>query len=292
MILRSSMFCFVIGILQGPAIAEDKAKTYPIRLFRPAKVDDSYRLIAADSTKQLMIVSRNGKATRTNSTNTRVEFEAEVTILKVDDSGRVLKKSVVIERFVDGQKTELLKKGETVIAETIEGKTVYRLEKQPLPIAARKRLARIVETQTADRPDDDAIFGSMKDRAIGENWKVDPAAVARELKVDAKAVSGLVTLKARKTIDGFDSLQIAADINIRSFPNAKRLTDGGYKLVDPSVVAKLVGEFPIDAKNGSTGRSSKVTMKATLVGDKPQLKGVTIVISGEWTTSKHRIYRR
>ena len=102
----------------------------------------------------------------------------------------------------------------------------------------------------------------------------------------------LEILTKRIPINGVDCLQIATEINIRGFPNAKRIKEGGYKVVEPSVVAIQMGEFPVDLKFGKTGQTSKMTLKVTLIGDKPEFKGVSILISREGTSQMRRVYRK
>lgn len=297
MIHRICLLCIVVATTGSAAIAQPEAAkpkpAYEIRLFRPLKQGDRYRLKATDTRKQFLMLSRDGKVQQTKSKTTRFQLEAEVTILKVDNLGHPLKKALAIERFTDGKRNELLKKGDIVFAESIEGKTVYRLQTGPLPAAVISRLRGVVKTRSTDNAEDDeAIFGSKQPRAIGATWNVNPAGVAKALNVDAQAVSGRVTLKERTRVEGLDCLRVVAEIKVTSFPGAKRLEAGGYQLQKPSIAATLSQDVPVDLQNPSTRRTASVTMQATMIGTTPARKGVTLRTSAEWSTEATRIFHK
>lgn len=287
-----SVVSFSVSVLPGASVlpsasAEDTPEKFPIKLFRPAKAGDRYKLTAHDTNKQVTIISQDGKVVRTVSQDFSFEFAAEVTVVKVDDKGHVLKKSIVIERFVDGKKNALLKTGEVVTAESLEGVTVFRLDSKPLPRDVFAKMKNIIHTKTTDRSDDDAVFGSKVEQAVGGKWSVSSVQVAKALKVDANKISGTATLKARKKVNGVDCLEIVTEITVSdSFPNAKQYMDGGFKLLKPSMTLKMTSHYPIDSKKQRVGGSSSMILKATMVGDKPELKGRTIQASFEMTSRK------
>ncbi|GAB4139695.1 MAG: hypothetical protein Tsb009_08760 [Planctomycetaceae bacterium] len=280
-----------VTVYQQGQATETTQAGYRIQLFRPAKPGDVYRLVATETKKQLMVISRDGKIQSTKSENLVTKFEGDVTILKVDEKGNTTSKMVVVESFVDGKNNPILKKGAVIIADTIDGKTVYRLKEGQISQQARERLSNIIRTKSKNKRNDDETFGSKSLRRIGEEWPVQKAAIASELKVDPQFVTGTVQLGKRHKIRNVDCLKINAQVKIKSFPEIQKFTQRGYRVVSPVIVVKLSGDFPVDPETGPLTRTLFMSTQTTLIGDKPAVKGIELKVSSEFSASHQRFYK-
>jgi len=263
------------------ALSPAAAKDYEIRFSRPSKVGDTYRLSANSRKKETAIVSKDGNVLQKKSEDKQATLQAVVEILKVNKTGNALKKSVTIEKFVDGQSNALLEKGQTVTAQTIENKTVFRIDGKPLPEKARAALADIVKTKTSS-VNDDMVFGTKTRRQVGDSWKINTKAAAKDLKemqVKPKDLSGTVTFKAVEQHKGQECLRLSGVMTVKSLPQVgplKKLLDQGFEIRDPVMTMKFGGLFPTDLKRQRPADSFDMTVKARFVGVKGAVAGVEI----------------
>ena len=69
-----------------------------------------------------------------------------------------------------------------VTAQTLEGKTIYRIDDEPLEKKARDILSDIIKTKTRNSMKDDDVFGSKKRRKVGETWSMNTKAAIKDFK--------------------------------------------------------------------------------------------------------------
>ena len=115
------------------------AKDYKIKLDRPARVGDRYRLWTTETKREAMTLAKDGMVLMKKDKTEKATLQGVVDVQKVDKVGEVLKLQLTVEKFVNAKGDVLLKKGQVVIAETIEKKTAYRLAEGKLPDEAKKR---------------------------------------------------------------------------------------------------------------------------------------------------------
>lgn len=292
-------------------------KKYQIKFSYPSKVNDKYNL-EVHSVSKTKFQMTQGKAVLQNKTETAdITLNAVVTILKVDAKGNALKKSVQIKKFIDSAKkplgpgvanaennhskiaycaiqniakpTVLLKPNTVVIAETVKGKTEYRLVKGTLSPEAKKHLAEIIKTHTKESMDDETILGIKTPQAVGAQWKINSAAAAKSMKVDAKTITGTVQLlKAVENKKG-GYLLLKTQIKIKAFPGNK--APQGFRVEKPSMIIKATGALPIDVTQKASISSMppenfSMQMALAFVGNVPQTQGMKITISTEVKQTK------
>ncbi|MCH8828090.1 MAG: hypothetical protein IID45_00780 [Planctomycetes bacterium] len=266
-------------LASGFSTAAAEGKAYPIKLERPIQVGQRFKLSVKESKKEVMVITKNGQILQTKSKVFQVDFAGEITVLKVDKKGEILSQSVIIEKLINKDKKDLLFKGQVVIAETIEGKTIYSVKGGKLSEEARRALAEIIKTKTKNTPGDDAVFGSKKPRRIGESWPVNQKFMAKELKIPESTVQGTVKLEKLEKSEGIECLRLVMTIKMRAFPNAKKITDGGFRVENPVITMEMTGLFPTDLKTGVIQQKMSMNMRAVLVGTKPQTKGLVLKMS-------------
>lgn len=270
----------IVGLLfTATAVAED----YKIKLDRPEKAGSRYRLNATFSKTEKMTVTANGMVVQNRDRNVNAVLEAVVQNLKVDDKGNVLKKRVTIEKFTDDKGNELLKKGQVVVAETVDKKTKHQLADggtlEPKALAAVKE---IVKTHTG-KPSDDESFGTNKRQKVGDSWKIKSGFAAKELEIPADAIQGTVKLEKVETVGGRKCLRLTTRSTVTAFPKAASLKKMGIDVKSIDFKITMSGLFPVDLTQQPVSRSAKMTMKADLDGPNGVKLKMSMQFSGKRT---------
>src|ERR1051325_7813788 len=124
--------CLVLSMLVCGAAVRAAEKEYDIRIHRPDKVGMKFDVAITSALKREVTTVVDGRATRDPEDVFAIELKAVAEIVEVDDKGRDLKVTYVIEKCVKaaGEKDEeILPKGKVLTASIGEnGKdTVYTL---------------------------------------------------------------------------------------------------------------------------------------------------------------------
>jgi len=282
------------SLLVLPALAaltvEAAAKDYEIKLERRAKAGQKYRLWATESKNESSKLTKDGKVIQERNRNTKVTLEGIVEVNKVDKEGQSSKLTFTVEKFTNEKGDTVLEKGEVVTAETVEGRTVYKLGDKELDPTVRRQIRGILKTNTKGSLREDKVFGTTTRQQVGASWNVNAKAAAEGLKVDPEAIKGTVKLEEVKTFQDKECLRISAALKISSFPNAELLTKMGYEIKDPMFQVKLSGLFPTDASVESLQRTMGMTMKVEMVGTKGPVKGIVIKTSVKNSGERRRQY--
>jgi hypothetical protein len=186
-----------------PDSSRGQAADYEIRLHRPGKAGERYRVTAVGRDTKTSTTTSEGRTPRLNRYELGVELEGTVTILEVAAAG-VRKAEIRIERAArdeNGKRAELLPAG-TIVTELRRGASqVFEVKGQPLPADTGEALGLVLSETSVEN--DDELFGSSRRRKLGERWSVDPAGVAalfsrpsggRRMAVTARDVTGSVRL--------------------------------------------------------------------------------------------------
>jgi hypothetical protein len=286
---RSLVFVCVASSL--PAGRDAVAKDYAVKLARPDKAGLKYRLDARVKKKQSMSIYKGAAELKTEESQTTVMLRAVVEVLKVDKKGEPLEKKLTIERFVNEKDEPLLKKGDAVIAKTVDGKTVFRMGGREPPGRAAEFLGDLVKTKTSTAADDDEVFGSKARRKVRESWKINAAALAKDLKMKPADVSGTAKLEAVEKHDGDDCLRIGIDLKMNAAGRDAKLKMNGFAVKSAEVRMKIGGLLPIDPARRSPSEWMRSTTKAEWVGDTPARKDFAIRLHIDVTMNAAFTYR-
>ncbi|MBS0658205.1 MAG: hypothetical protein JSR82_08165 [Verrucomicrobia bacterium] len=240
------------GLLSLPAAA---AEDYLIKLDRPMKVGDRYRVVTKGSQVQVSNVRAGDKVIPEQRQAREVEFEAAVEVLAVSPKGKPQKVRLTetkVSAKADGKPAEVFPDGTAIEAEYTTKKTVYTRDGKPLEDKAGKLLA-VVFRLSGDESPDDTMFGTTERKQVGQRWNLNAEAAAAALssstgtKFEAKDLQGGCTLEAVVPGAGGPALRIAGDFLINSFqvplPNGLRMRKG-------RVTSKIGGLFPVDPAKG------------------------------------------
>ena len=186
-----SAFVFAAGLAALLAASPVRAQqdTYEIKLFRPSKVGDRYRLEATGSQRREALVhSANGETRREGLETFTVELKGEVETVLVDSQGNATAASVKVISLlrVDGGRRDEILSPETRIVERRTGaRQVFEIEGRAVPPQLKDVLDAVLsETNDPGAPSDDELMGTKERKKAGERWPVSREALARFVSAD------------------------------------------------------------------------------------------------------------
>ncbi len=205
----------------GLAHAED----HEIRLTRPMKKGDKYWLMAKGTRADSSVMTKDGQTVREDELTIRIELQAILEILEVDEAGRPLKEVLGIQYFVyglGGELTEAMATGARIYAETVGFSTEFSLAEGRLPALAEAALDIVVSTYRGDVPDEDLIFGTVKYQQVGKSWPVNAEAFSYAMRssgveVNQETLEGAATLEGVEKLRDYECLRVKATVQIEDF---------------------------------------------------------------------------
>jgi len=219
-------FCisFVLAILITTGLAQAAEKEYDIRVHRPDKAGMKFDVSITSALKREVSKTADGQATRDAEEVFAVELKAVAEIVEVDDKGRDLKVTYVIEKCVKaaGDKDEeILPKGKVITAAIgADGKqTVYTAADGKLTDVQKEALDLVADLPPPNAALGDELYGPKGPQKIGDSWSVNSAAMAEDLKrheyqVKPDAVSGTMKLNGLEKANGIQCLNITGDMKV------------------------------------------------------------------------------
>lgn len=275
--------------LAAPTLSADES--YVIRLMRPRRVGDRYRLDAKGTDRKRQRMTVGGQPAGTEEREVSVHLIAAATVLQVDSASNPIRIEYRIEtcqRSSQGKTEEVLPAGHKVIAVSRDGKTVFTSGGDPpLDAAAREALGLVISAHAPDSPSDDEIFGARDRKRVGDKWGINAAAAARNLSkngvlASAADLDGGVQLVRVRTVGPVKALEISAHLRVKEW---KVPAPEGTTVERAGMEADLTGLFPADPRSVSQ-LSDKlgIRMNVLMVGRKPDTgEKIEIDVSMEMT---------
>jgi hypothetical protein len=269
-----------IAVLSTTAAAE--TQNLDIRLTRAMKKGDKYWLVAKGERADNSVMSRDGQVLREDELTIRIELQAIMEILEVDDAGRPLKEVLNVQYFVyglGGELTEAMATGAKIYAETVGFETVFSLAEGPMPALAKAALDIVVSTYRGDVPDEDLIFGTVKYQQVGNSWPVNAEAFSYAMRssgvqVDREALEGTTTLVGIEKLREYEGLRIEASVKVPEFV----MTDlpPGVEFKDGSAEISVSGLFPSDLSLPKLHDRTSVQMEMVLKNNEGKMAGALL----------------
>jgi hypothetical protein len=206
--------------LTVPVLAED----YEIRLHRPRKAGQTYRLNVSGSDHSQMSMDINSKPEKRDTEDMTIDFESIVTILEVGKKGNPVKEShriVRCNRAENGARIALVPTGSILVASKVNEKYQFTLEgKEPSP-EAKEAFEMAISLDDSDSTEDDA-FGTKARKKIGDSWPINAEVAAAELSSSElgfkkENFSGNVTLAGIGIKDTIPCLMISGVVMVNQF---------------------------------------------------------------------------
>jgi hypothetical protein len=272
----------------GLAHAED----HEIRLTRPMKKGDKYWLMAKGTRADSSVMTKDGQTVREDELTIRIELQAILEILEVDESGRPLKEVLGIQYFVyglGGELTEAMATGARIYAETVGFSTKFSLAEGRLPALAEAALDIVVSTYRGDVPDEDLIFGTVKYQQVGNSWPVNAEAFSYAMRssgveVNQETLEGAATLEGVEKLRDYECLRVKATVQIEDFD----MTDlpPGVEFKGGQAEISVSGLFPTDLGLPKLQDTTSVKMEMVLKNNEGAMAGAVLETRSSRTGEK------
>ena len=253
----------ILAVLLIGSFSTIRAQEYEIKLFRPVKAGDKFRLLMNGRQVEGLGVFVGDRPLQQKSDETTVEATATVTALEVDGRGKPTKYRLEIEQWYVksvGSIPFLLRPGSIVVTELQGQRYVSKINNNEVDAVSSKILSLVVPSHYTGVSDDD-VFGTDQRRRIGDSWTVNSEIAARSLResvgvvVDRRDIAGTTTLDGVVKNGSSDYLVISATLRIDKFsmplPEGLRMQNG-------EMVGNFFGRFPNDAGRLPLNESGKI----------------------------------
>jgi len=274
--------CLVLSVLITGALARAAEKEYDIRIHRPDKAGMKFDVAITSALKREVSTIADGRATHDPEEVFAIELKAVAEIVEVDDKGRDLKVTYIVEKCVKaaGDKDEeVLPKGKVFTASIgPDGKqTIYTAADGKLTEEQTQALDLVADLPPPNAALADELYGAKGPQKIGATWSVSPEAMAEDLKrheylVKPDAISGTVKLNGLEKANGVQCLNITGDMKVAK---AKMKASGDEKAV-PIRSATIDSSFswllPVDPALNHVVAYGTVVSTFTLGGDNADFK--------------------
>jgi hypothetical protein len=238
-----------IVLISSSAKAEEQA--YNIRLFRPSKVGETYRVVANSRHSERVAIFVGEVPVNGNVDDFSVELIATATVSQVSDSGNVTKSTVKIEKLMvsSGSETKaLLLPGTVVIVSADRERKRFTINDVDVDRPTEKALRAVLSGAVSTGPTDDEVFGTKEKKKIGDTWQVNRELMAKSLYEKAKMTVSPSDIVGGVTLEGVvkgrprDYLVISGSINIDKFAAP---LPAEFKQQTGQIRLNLSGRFPI-----------------------------------------------
>jgi hypothetical protein len=266
--------------------ARGYTQDYPIKLHRPFKVGDKFRVEATGSSRQASSVTVDGEIVKREDIDFSAAYEAEETVLEIDDKGRATRLSIKVGKLTrtEGEKTEeIAEPGAVVIAARPEKKKFFEINGRPADGKAVKTLDLFI-TVGGQGPTDDEIFGTTERKKVGDSWGVD----VKKAEEDFQESAGgrLEDLEGKVKLDSVDKRPNGEVEKISAHLTAKFLPPfpPGVTLDDSALDLKTSGAYPVD--ENAPRRMESLKMKIEFTAHAPGKNGGQVVMKGSAEQSR------
>jgi hypothetical protein len=273
--MKSLHLWLLAGTLLGlPARAED----FEIRIHRPLREGDKYKLSASGRSTENSAILRDGKIERESKTDFTAQLEAVATVLTVDH-GKAIKQSLAVSKLTRTEegRTKTILENATVLASFENKKRKFTVNGEEPAAEVQQALGLTVDIEKPG-PTDDEIFGTSERKKIGDTWPVNLKLLAEAMEDSGAAAQGI---SAKGTLTdvvkdaGGRSLLVSIDVTATPvLPLPPNMT------VDKSTLKMtLSGRFPVDTTRIRPEDKVEMEMSAHAKGGQPDGSSAEINIS-------------
>lgn len=275
--------------LAAPGLSADEG--YTVRLARPKKVGDSYRVDARGMHRTQQRITVGGRVVGDEDKKHSVHLVAVATVLAVDSKSSATRIEYRIESLrgsTAGQtEEEVLPSGRKIVAESKNGDTVFATDSAvPLTPENVEALKVVISAHVPESPTDDDIFGTTAKKHVGESWGINAATAARDLaksglSVTPEDLKGTVRLAGVREAGGVKALEVTGQL--RSDKIGLAAPQGGIQVEKTLMEGEFSGLVPADPQSRvMLSDSFHMTFSAQMGSRKPDTgEKITVDISME-----------
>lgn len=269
------------------------AQTYTVRLDRPCKKGERYRISGSASSSVKRTFTAEGKViTETEGFN--AEFGADGTAVELGSDGKLIKETLTINYcrvHKDGNTRQPFPKGTVVVTVRENGHRVFRVAGQPVDKQFEELLEAMTEISSSQGgPSSDDIFGTTEPRKVGDSWSVNTAAAVKSLYEDTKILAsqedthGVVTIEKKIACGNEDCLLISGslDSDLITIQTDELNMDSGESHF------RFSETYPVDTAHRSVDRSYEMQMRLSgKVRPDPKGPELQVEMKNEYKTTAH-----
>src|SRR4051812_3494482 len=176
----------LVFLLLLASVALAAEKEYEIKIHRPDKARMKFDVAITSALKREGSTTTDGRTTRDAEEVFAVELKATAEIIEVDEKGRDLKVTYVIEKCVKsaGEKDEeLLPKGTVITAAVAENRkdTAYSMaDGKQLTEEQKEAIDLVADLPPPNAALADDLYGPKEPQKIGASWSVNAGAMVED----------------------------------------------------------------------------------------------------------------
>ena len=258
----------VVGLCFLPGPSDGQTADYEIKLHRPGKAGEHYRLTSVGHDTKTATTTPEGGAPRVSRQELGVELEGTVTILEVAADG-VHKAEIRVRRASsedNGKRGELLPAGSVVLEQRSGVSQIFDVDGSAALSDMAEALSLVLSETSLEN--DDELFGSSRRRKVGERWSVNPAGVAalfsrpkggRSMAITARDVTGTVRLERVAPCGAATCMTVEASGTV-SLPAAS-LSPQSMQVEASSIDYTFTGLFPLDPARPRLQEAARITIR-------------------------------
>jgi hypothetical protein len=257
----------VIGLwLPAGAAAQD----YEIRLDRPFRVGQEYRLLSTGRQSQKSTLSVGGQAVQVKAEEYSVQFEAAARVLEIDRNGEPSRLSLSVAKCTlteEGEALSPIAKDAVVFAYLKDGKPAFETDGAPAGPALAKALGLVISLGKGNQSED-VIFGTRDRKKVGDHWAMNAELAAKDaqkdgLEVRQEDITGSATLAGVVKAGDTDCLDVRAEMAIaRIVPPVP----AGFAVEKSTLQARFAAKLPVDPSRGKQESAQEVNLSSAVRG--------------------------
>jgi len=252
----------------GGAVASD---SYPIKLFRPSHVGDTYDWKKERSIQSRETVTMDGQQPVVQDHVTKLRLECRVTVQAVDKNGEKTEVVCAVHQCVvstDGAVIDLLPAGAVLTAKNNNGNAEYASKDGELTKKQISLLGMLVRFSSKDDPTLDEEFPTSAPLGVGARWDADiekMAGISRRsgATVDNHDLSGEAVFLSIEKVKNDPCMKIRIAANMH---NAHQKLEPGLTtdIRDQVMLTTLV--LPVDPTRRSVAQASETHKRIDQTG--------------------------
>lgn len=263
------------ALAHPPAAGAEDA--YVIKLSRPSKVGDRFRVDAVGAIRTKTVVRTEGEDARTINSAYGISVDGTVKVLAVNAQGMETKMALTVATCTataGDEQIRMFPEGTVVTAEWDKeaAQTKYSVGGKPVSEPFGEALGLVLNVNDPEGVVDDEIFGAKEKKRAGDVWAIDAAAASKELdRIGLQAreddLWGETTLLAAEKADGGEPvLKLRTNFKARGMSGAGRRPDNPMKVESGTMTVVTTVTLPVDAAKPPVRDETKVTIATELAG--------------------------
>ncbi len=210
--------------LAGSSVAV--AQDYPIKLNRPEKVGNEFRMAAVGNQTSTTTIKMDGKALEPQNQAVAVTFNAAVKVLEVNKNGEPSKMTLTVEKLSVKQggaaAADALPKGAVITASVKGGKSAFEVAGKAVEPETAAALDLVVSLGQGGASDDE-VYGTKDRKKMGDQWSMNSELAAKDaakqdITVSKENITGTVKLDKTEKVGGVDCLVLSMHTAPRRSP--------------------------------------------------------------------------